>query len=116
MMKGCGPVSYASDRPLIDGILAAEREAQRLAASLTAFDRALAEGGDAAASLQGADLLRQEAEGLARFLGALAAAGGDPAAAVQGLDLRAQAERLSGRPAAAVQHVPPDEVWDTPAP
>lgn len=91
---------------LAEGLDAASREARRLADGLATLDRALGEacaaGRLGTAALQAADLLRQEAEGLAQFLAALTAqTGGSPGceAAAAELRLEAQANRLGGRAA-----------------
>ncbi|WP_265502253.1 hypothetical protein [Paracoccus beibuensis] len=117
MIGGPEPVPGGNlrDEALAEKLLAAASEAHRLAEALTSLDRAIGHaGGIAAPPLQAVDLLRQEAEGLAQFLSALAAAArsadGDPAAATHGLRLRAQVARLSGCSVAAGD-AEPVELW-----
>lgn len=104
---------------LRDALDRASVEARRIALALAQIDEALGamlevtEG--SAQSLQVADLLRQEVEGLSVFLGLLAQQARpdhpfDPAGAVGALDLRAQALRLTGA-AGAPDHAPQDDLW-----
>ena len=97
----------------------AAAEAHRIAQGLGRIDAALGamlQVTDAAAqSLQAADLLRQEVEGLLRFLGVLAQQTPpgqpcDPGQAAAGLDLRAQAVRLGGM-APAADSTPAIDLW-----
>ena len=97
----------------------AAAEAHRIAQGLGRIDAALGamlQVTDAAAqSLQVADLLRQEVEGLSRFLDVLAqqTPPGQPcdaARAAAGLDLRAQAVRLGGLTMIA-EPAPTDDLW-----
>ncbi|WP_405406233.1 hypothetical protein [Paracoccus sp. Ld10] len=97
----------------------AAAEAHRIALGLGQIDAALGamlQVTDAAAeSLQVADLLRQEVEGLSHFLGVLAqqTPSGHPCDLVRaaaGLDLRAQAVRLGGLVTAA-EPASTDDLW-----
>lgn len=102
-------------------------EVDRIAAEAAALDGALGavlSGAPARdprlrASLQSADLLRQSVEGVALFLGALAARADpalrvDAAAAARGLPLRAQARALAppaSAPASAVTAPGAIDLW-----
>ena len=97
----------------------AAAEAHRIAEGLTRIDVALGamvqESDAAARSLQAADLLRQEVEGLSRFLSALAEqadpqARCDTAAVLSQLALGAQAGRL-GAVARTPEMEMSDDLW-----
>ncbi|WP_411837101.1 hypothetical protein [Paracoccus sp. ME4] len=100
----------------------AAAEAHRIAEGLTRIDAALGalvqESDAAARSLQAADLLRQEVEGLSRFLAALAAqadpgARCDTAGVLSELALGAQAGRL-GAVARVAEAEMSDDLWGLP--
>ena len=110
------PVMQDSLRDALDR---ASVEARRIALALAQIDEALGamlevtEG--SAQSLQVADLLRQEVEGLSVFLALLAEQTGpdhpfDPSGAAEALDLRAQSLRLTGA-AILSDHDPQDDLW-----
>lgn len=116
---GDGQAAMTADRDRPEILSRAATEARQIAQGLGRIDAALgtllhATGIEAATPLQSADLLRQEVEGLASFLSALAdqAAQGralDGVAAADGLPLAAQARRLTGLPDAQCAGL--DDLW-----
>lgn len=107
MTAAAAKLSAPPATPLHEALERAATEAHRIALGLGRIDAALGEvlgvaDASAAASLQAADLLRQEVEGLSAFLFRLAcqtdrSLSCDPTDAADILDLRGQALRLSGQ-------------------
>lgn len=110
----------ADTRSLKKTLSCASLEAYRIASHMSRIDAALGKIIDvselSAFSLQSADILRQEIEGLASFLKILSdrlpvEIQCDATGAVSRLKLNAQAQRLLGRPVSSEQTPMIDDLW-----